>query len=91
MATCDEDGDCRAGYTCQDLSQPSNPWDAVLIDRGRGNKACVVPHVEDPATDGSGAAGTNGEFGDVCRSKLPTAAGTDDASGAGGAGGQSGG
>lgn len=41
MATCDDDGDCRSGYTCQDLSVP-NSWGAGLIDANRGNKACVV-------------------------------------------------
>jgi hypothetical protein len=42
MATCDDDSDCRSGYTCQDLSK-QNSWGAVLIDTDRGNKACLVP------------------------------------------------
>lgn len=43
MATCDDASDCRSGYECKDLSDPTNPWGAVLIDTNRGNKACVVP------------------------------------------------
>lgn len=43
MQTCDSNSDCRSGYTCADLSQRGNAWDAVLIDKNRGKKACVVP------------------------------------------------
>lgn len=68
MATCSSDSDCRAGYSCEDLSKEQNPWAAVLIDLDRGHKACVVPIssaslVVDP--------GAGGAFGDVCRSELP--------------------
>jgi hypothetical protein len=70
MATCDDDSDCRTGYTCADLSDPTNPWGAVLIDLGRGKRACVVPMSEDSVVteEGKGDA-----FGDVCSSELPPA------------------
>lgn len=70
MATCDKDSDCRAGYTCEDLADKANPWTAVLIDRDRGNRACMVPISAAPVTDDSGVGGA---FGDVCKSKLPPA------------------
>jgi hypothetical protein len=68
MATCDKDSDCRDGYSCEDLSDPKNPWAAVLIDRDRGNRACLVPIspdslISDPGEDSA--------FGDVCHSELP--------------------
>ena len=70
MATCDKDSDCRSGYSCEDLADTKNPWAAVLIDRDRGNRACVVPISQDALVEdpGLGAA-----FGDVCRSELPSA------------------
>ena len=70
MATCDDDSDCRSGYSCEDLSVADNPWEAVLIDGNRGNRACVVPISEDSviSEEGHGEA-----FGDVCRSELPPA------------------
>jgi hypothetical protein len=73
MATCDDDGDCRSGYTCEDLSN-TNPWGAVLIDLDRGNKACVVPFTGDVVEPG----GNN----DVCKALTPSEAS------AGGEGGQ---
>ncbi len=79
MATCDDDSDCRTGYTCADLSDRTNPWGAVLIDLGRGKRACVVPMSEDSVVteEGKGDA-----FGDVCSSELPPEPST----GGGGAG-----
>jgi hypothetical protein len=70
MATCEDDGDCRSGYSCEDLSDASNPWGAVLIDGNRGNRACVVPISRDSlvSEEGRGEA-----FGDVCRFELPPA------------------
>ncbi len=69
MQTCDNNGDCRSGYTCADLSKLPNDWDAVLIDKGRGNRACVAPYEK------AEAAGDEVEgVGDVCVSKLPTPA-----------------
>jgi len=68
MATCDDDSDCRGGYTCADLAKPNNPWGAILIDRDRGKRACLVPISKDAlVTD----VGEGGAFGDVCRSELP--------------------
>src|SRR6478609_1128998 len=86
MATCDDNSDCRSGYTCADLSPPGNVWGAVLIDTDRGHKACVVPY-----TPAEGAGGEPSGFGDVCKSQLPST--TDSSSpstGEGGVGGQSG-
>jgi len=68
MATCDTDSDCRAGYSCEDLSKDTNPWAAVLIDRDRGHRACVVPISKESLISESGEGGA---FGDVCRSELP--------------------
>jgi hypothetical protein len=87
MQTCDSDSDCRSGYSCEDLSKVTNPWAAILIDRDRGNRACVVPIsrssvIADP--------GEGGAFGDVCRS-LPATTSEADASGGGPAQGDAGG
>ena len=48
MATCGKDSDCRDGYVCVDLSTRPNAWSALLIDTGRGNKACLVPFTAAP-------------------------------------------
>jgi hypothetical protein len=82
MATCDSDSDCRAGYSCENLSDDRNPYAAILIDRDRGQKACVVPISQDSLISDPGEGGA---FGDVCRSELPPA--TSATSAAGGAGG----
>ena len=68
MATCDKDSDCRSGYSCANLSDPSNPWAAVPIDRDRGNRACLVPISGDSLVSDEGQGGA---FGDVCHSELP--------------------
>jgi hypothetical protein len=89
MATCEEDSDCRDGYVCIDLRK-DNDWNALLIDRDRGGRACMVPftatRVDDPETEHSV------DFGEVCTSELPAEtpdqpAETPDETGAGGAGG----
>jgi hypothetical protein len=67
MATCDSDSDCRSGYSCENLSGEQNPWNAVLIDGDRGDKACVVPISKDAVVSDEGAGGA---FGDVCRAEL---------------------
>jgi hypothetical protein len=79
MQTCDSNSDCRSGYTCADLSGSPNPWDAVLIDKGRGKKACVVPFNGSPDAPDAGS-----DVGDVCVSK-PAA--PEPAGGEGGSGG----
>jgi hypothetical protein len=71
MATCSDDADCRDGYRCEDLSNPDNAWGALLIDRERGNRACVVPLAGEPVSDEERDAA----FGDVCRAELPAAGG----------------
>lgn len=65
MGTCDDDSDCRAGYVCRDLSG-QNDWGAVLIDRDRGNKACLVPFNDGDQTESS----SDPNFGDICKSEL---------------------
>jgi uncharacterized membrane protein YgcG len=70
MATCKKNGDCRSGYVCEDLAG-DNARGALLIDRDRGSRACVVAVTTINVTD----PGEGGAFGDVCRAKLPTAAG----------------
>lgn len=91
MATCDDTSDCRGGYVCADLSNLQNPWGAVLIDRNRGNKACVVPFTGSSAAESAGGAAS--DFGDVCKAALPApeaAGGQAAASSEAGQGGQSG-
>lgn len=68
MGTCEDSSDCRAGYSCQDLSQPNNAWGALLIDRDRGNRACVVPATGMPVS----ADGQSEDFGKVCHAELPS-------------------
>lgn len=75
MATCDDDGDCRSGYVCEDLSV-SNAWGAVLIDTNRGNKACLVPFTGDEELEPAAT--------DVCKAAYPAAG---DEAGQGGSGG----
>lgn len=82
MATCDEDSDCRPGYSCEDLSVTTNSWGALLIDLDRGHRACLVPISEGSVVteEGKGDA-----FGDVCRFELPPEQSGDDGDGAAGA------
>ena len=82
MATCESDSDCRAGYSCEDLSNPENPWGALLIDVDRGKRGCVVPM---SASSIVSEEGQGGAFGDVCRSELPPATGGTAADAAAGA------
>jgi hypothetical protein len=60
MATCKKNNDCRDGYVCRDISV-TNEWNALLIDKDRGNKACLVPVTTEPPREYD----TPG-FGDVC-------------------------
>lgn len=68
MATCESDSDCRDGYTCADLSNAAQKkeWGALLIDRDRGHRACLVPTTVPAVGDG----GASGEI-NVCKSELP--------------------
>lgn len=79
MATCESNADCRDGYVCENLSN-DNPWDALLIDLDRGDKACMVPvsTMEFMESDDDG-------FGAACQAELPSP--DDEQSAAGGAGG----
>lgn len=45
LRSCDGDGDCRGGYSCEDLGAKDNPWGAELVERGGpSGKVCVVPY-----------------------------------------------
>lgn len=63
MATCESDDDCRPGYQCAELSdRDGNPWGALLIDRDRGSRACLVPVDAEPVSATDAAS-------DVCRAE----------------------
>jgi hypothetical protein len=71
MATCGSDGDCRGGYTCQNLSGDTpNPLGAVLVDSGDGKVCAVTPH-QAPLL----AAGAGGTAGEGANAGLGAAAG----------------
>ncbi len=65
MATCESNSDCRADYVCADLSKADQKrrWGALLIDRDRGHRACLVP----PKAP---AVGAGDDTIDVCKSEL---------------------
>ncbi len=67
MATCDSDSDCRPDYKCADLSKEDQKrkWGALLIDRDRGHRACLVPPTAPAVTDDSATGVIN-----VCKSEL---------------------
>lgn len=45
MRRCSSDGDCRSGYTCEDLNEPNNLWNSVLVDTKHSNgKVCAVAY-----------------------------------------------
>lgn len=59
MLRCDNDGDCRSGYVCFDMTTQPNPWGAGLVDLNpEGTKVCIGP----PVTSSQEASRT-----DVCR------------------------
>lgn len=81
MKSCEDDGDCRDGYVCIDITD-DNPWGADLIEQDpKGTQVCVLPTsaAEVPSDRVSGLEEN------VCRG--PTVAGS--AGGAAGAGGAS--
>jgi hypothetical protein len=68
MATCEDNDDCRDDYECANLSEQENKWGAILIDRDRGDRACMVRVIPlKPEIDGPE------NFGDVCHAELPSA------------------
>ena len=77
---CETDDDCRTDYICADMSDPNNPWGAVVVDEGSGT-VCAVPM--------SGAPIPPDRSNQVCTG---TDAGFEqpDAGAAGGAGGEGG-
>lgn len=82
MATCDSSSDCREDYECANLDDDGLKWGAILVDRDRGAKACMVKldaRVTTPTSDDKPEG-----FGDACHPALPE---TEDAAGAGGTGG----
>jgi hypothetical protein len=50
MKTCKNDGDCRGGYDCVDLSL-SNPWAATVVEAGSSGKVCIQPAPPPPTGD----------------------------------------
>lgn len=50
MKTCSDDGDCRSGYECVDLSR-RNPWGATVVDQRASGKVCALPPPPEPAGD----------------------------------------
>jgi hypothetical protein len=44
MVRCESNGDCRAGYSCEDINASGNPWGASLADHAnRDGRICIVP------------------------------------------------
>jgi hypothetical protein len=64
MATCESNDDCRDGYSCVDLTKESARynWGAMLIDKGRGDRACLADFDAAPVDK-------DAESG-VCRSRV---------------------
>jgi hypothetical protein len=50
MKTCKNDGDCRGGYDCVDLSLP-NPWAATVVEANVSGKVCIQPPPPPPTGD----------------------------------------
>jgi hypothetical protein len=45
MFRCSNDGDCRGGYACVDMSVEDNEYDAIVADtKNSHSKVCVVPY-----------------------------------------------
>lgn len=65
MASCESDGDCRPEYRCQDMSDPDNPFGAVVVEEGPVNpKVCLLPFegAEVEGTSSEVCTGYAGEF-----------------------------
>jgi hypothetical protein len=81
MAPCSSDGDCRGGYSCQDLSgkpkadgSPGNALGAVLADNTGDGRVCAARAVSTPPglelyDAGSAGSGNGGApaSNDVCK------------------------
>ncbi len=77
MKSCEDDGECRPGYVCADVTQ--EPWTAVLLDTEAFEpKACIVP-----ASFGQGGSNDVGEP-PICSSVGPTTEPADPDAGADG-------
>jgi hypothetical protein len=101
MATCGNNGDCRGGYSCQNLSgvpnadgSPSNDLGAVLAESSGNGMVCAANQtgaapvlVTYPPDGDGGAPGTNNE---VCSPTIPRATGSSGAAGESGASGAAG-
>ena len=68
MAVCESDDDCREGYVCAPLGG-ANPWNAILIDTDRGDKACLVP------VSSKGDVDYDPTRGEVCHAEAPGSSG----------------
>lgn len=49
LRRCEEDGDCRDGYVCADVSVAGNAWRGTILDATpEGSRVCVVPYSAAP-------------------------------------------
>jgi hypothetical protein len=45
LRSCEGNGDCRGGYSCENLAAKGNPWGAELVEfGGPSGRVCVVPY-----------------------------------------------
>lgn len=81
MKSCEDDGDCRDGYVCLDITE-DNPWGADLIEQDpKSTHVCVLPSsAEEIPRDRVSDLEEN-----VCRGPAIGAGGADGGGGAGGA------
>jgi hypothetical protein len=50
MLRCSQNSDCRGGYECVDMAE-DNPWGALVVDQGRGTRACSLRAPAAPVGD----------------------------------------
>ncbi|WP_437277659.1 hypothetical protein WME90_41530 [Sorangium sp. So ce375] len=97
MATCDEDDDCRSGYSCVSLGRiqgvagraPGERNAAIIDADPEGSKACLPNPPPSPSAASEPPGDAEGSPG-VCRAAPEQEPWTPGASGAGGAGGSGG-
>lgn len=90
MRRCSNDGDCRSGYACVDMSAEDSPYDAIVADTKESHsKVCVVPYsavaASARADDSTGEYCTAGAYEDDGTYDVQVGSG-----GQGGAGGDAG-
>jgi len=78
LRRCSGDGDCRAGYSCEDMAANSNAWGAAVVDVSpKGTKVCIVPWSGVPIADGLTEVCGPYEGGFPDAGSVPTDAGVD--------------